>query len=121
MILSDKKTLSQKVKRIDELTSLLNRYRDEYYNNNNSLVTDREYDSLFDELKKLEEECEYSRSDSPVNSVGFETKSVLEKAEHKYPLLSLDKTKDILDVKKFVDKGDSVFMYKLDGLTVEKT
>lgn len=121
MILSDKKTLSQKVKRIDELTSLLNRYRDEYYNNNNSLVTDREYDSLFDELKKLEEECEYSRSDSPVNSVGFETKSVLEKAEHKYPLLSLDKTKDILDVKKFVDKGDSVFMYKLDGLTVELT
>lgn len=119
MILSDNKTLSQKVKRIDELTTLLNRYRDEYYNNNNSLVTDKEYDLLFDELKKLEEECEYSRSDSPTNSVGAETKSSLEKANHKYPLLSLDKTKDIIDVKSFVDKGDCVYMYKLDGLTVE--
>lgn len=119
MIWSDKRTLSKKVKRIDELTSLLNRYRDEYYNNNNSLVTDGEYDSLFDELKKLEEECEYSRSDSPTKTVGYETKSALEKAEHDVPLLSLDKTKSIADVKKFVDVSPTVFMYKLDGLTVE--
>ena len=64
-----------KIKRIKELNQLLNEYRDSYYNDSVSIVTDREYDDLFDELKKLEEETNIIMTNSPTQMVGYEVKS----------------------------------------------
>lgn len=107
-----------KVERIKELTQLLNEYRDSYYNDSVSIVTDREYDDLFDELKKLEEETNIIMTNSPTQMVGYEVKSELKKVKHSHPMLSLDKTKSVSDLKKFVKDEDCLLMCKMDGLTI---
>ena len=101
-------------KRIDEL----NTYRDEYYNNNNAVISDYEYDKLFDELKEMEDILNIYYSDSPTQQVGYTVVSNLEKVKHEYPLLSLDKTKSISDIVKFAGSFDLVLSAKMDGLTV---
>ena len=107
-----------KVKRIKELIKQLNQYRDSYYNNSISEVSDKEYDNLFDELKKLEEETNIVMANSPTQTVGYEVKSKLEKVRHSHPMLSLDKTKSVDDLKKFAGDKDCLLMCKMDGLTV---
>lgn len=107
-----------KVKRIKELTKQLNHYRDSYYNNSVSEISDYEYDNLFDELKKLEEETNIIMANSPTQTVGYEVKSKLEKVKHSHLMLSLDKTKSVDDLKKFADDKDCLLMCKMDGLTV---
>ena len=106
-----------KIERIITLTNQLNHYRDEYYNNQKSEISDFEYDQLFDELSALEQETGFVMSTSPTQTVGYETKSELTKVKHNHPMLSLDKTKDINDVVKFLDGRDGVVMAKMDGLT----
>ena len=96
----------------------LNQYRDSYYNNSVSKVSDQEYDNLFDELRKLEEETNIVMANSPTNTVGYEVKSKLEKVKHSHPMLSLDKTKSVDDLKKFAGDKDCLLMCKMDGLTV---
>ena len=64
-----------KIERIKELNQLLNEYRDLYYNDSVSKVTDREYDNLFDELKMLEEETNIIMVNSPTHTIGYEVKS----------------------------------------------
>lgn len=105
--------------RIKSLVKQLNIYCDEYYNNNNPSVSDEEYDKLFDELSKLEKDTGIVLSNSPTNSVGYEVKSKLEKVTHDTPLLSLDKTKNLEDVSKFMDNQPCLIMLKYDGLTVK--
>lgn len=107
-----------KVKRIKELTQQLNQYRDSYYNNSVSKISDQEYDDLFDELKKLEEETNIVMANSPTHTVGYEVKSKLEKVKHSHPMLSLDKTKSVDDLKKFAGGRDCLLMCKMDGLTI---
>ncbi len=107
-----------KIKRIKELTQQLNQYRDSYYNNSESKISDHEYDNLFDELKNLEEETGIIISNSPTQTVGYEVKSKLEKVRHSHPMLSLDKTKSVDDLKKFAGNKDCLLMCKMDGLTV---
>ncbi len=107
-----------KIKRIKELTEKLNQYRNSYYNNSVSEISDHEYDDLFDELKKLEEETNIVMSNSPTHTVGYEVKSKLEKVRHSHPMLSLDKTKSVDDLKKFASDKDCLLMCKMDGLTV---
>ena len=107
-----------KIKRIKELAEQLNQYRDSYYNNSVSEISDYEYDNLFDELKKLEEETGIIMSNSPIHTVGYEVKSKLEKVKHSHPMLSLDKTKSVDDLKKFAYDKDCLLMCKMDGLTV---
>lgn len=107
-----------KIERIKELNQLLNEYRDSYYNDSVSIVTDREYDDLFDELKKLEEETNIIMTNSPTQTVGYEVKSKLEKIKHSHPMLSLDKTKSVKDLKKFAKDEDCLLMCKMDGLTI---
>lgn len=107
-----------KVKRLKELTNQLNQYRDSYYNNSFSEVSDQEYDNLFDELKNLEEETNIIMANSPTHTVGYEVKTKLEKVKHSHPMLSLDKTKSVDDLKKFVGNKDCLLMCKMDGLTV---
>ncbi len=107
-----------KIKRIKELTEQLNQYRNSYYNNSVSEISDHEYDDLFDELKNLEEETGIIMSNSPTHTVGYEVKSKLEKVKHSHPMLSLDKTKSVDDLKKFAGDKDCLLMCKMDGLTV---
>ena len=107
-----------KIKRLKELTEQLNCYRDSYYNNSESLISDKQYDNLFDELQSLEEETGIVMSNSPTNTVGYEVKSKLEKVKHSHPMLSLDKTKSIDELKKFANNRDCILMCKMDGLTV---
>ena len=107
-----------KVKRIKELTQQLNQYRDSYYNNSVSEISDHEYDDLFDELKRLEEETNIVMANSPTYTVGYEVKSKLEKVKHSHLMLSLDKTKSVNDLKKFAGDKNCILMCKMDGLTV---
>ena len=107
-----------KINRLKELTGQLNHYRDLYYNSSESLVSDKQYDDLFDELQSLEEETGIVMSNSPTKTVGYEVKSKLEKVKHSHPMLSLDKTKSIDELKKFVNNRDCLLMCKMDGLTV---
>ena len=106
-----------KIKRIKELVELLNHYRNSYYNNQISEISDFEYDQLFDELTALEQETGFVMAVSPTQTVGYEVKSELAKVKHNHPMLSLDKTKDVNDVIKFLDGKEGVVMGKMDGLT----
>lgn len=106
-----------KIKRIKELVELLNHYRNAYYNNQVSEISDFEYDQLFDELLALERETGFIMAVSPTQTVGYEVKSELVKVKHNHPMLSLDKTKDVNDVIKFFDGKQGVAMAKMDGLT----
>lgn len=106
------------ITRIKELTKLLNHYRNEYYNKNNSKISDQEYDKLFDELKEKEDKTGFCLANSPTQTVGYEVKSELKKSIHKEPMLSADKTKDIEEIRKFISSREVVQSWKLDGLTI---
>ncbi|WP_143322646.1 NAD-dependent DNA ligase LigA [Clostridium sp. HBUAS56010] len=106
------------IERIKELTKLLNYHRNQYYNKNNSEISDQEYDKLFDELKEKEDKTGFCLANSPTQTVGYEVKSELEKSIHKYPMLSANKTKDIDEVNRFIGNKETVQSWKLDGLTI---
>ena len=105
------------IQRIKELVELLNHYRNEYYNNQKSEISDFEYDQLFDELSVLERETGFIMATSPTQTVGYEVKSELTKVKHNHPMLSLDKTKDWNEFVRYFGNKDVVGMIKLDGLT----
>ena len=106
-----------KIDRIKELVKQLNYHRNLYYNESRPEISDFEYDQLFDELRNLEQETGFVMAISPTQTVGYEVKSKLDKVTHNHPMLSLDKTKNIDDVIKFLDGKDGVVMAKMDGLT----
>ena len=107
------------ITKINDLVKKLNIYRHEYYNLNSPTISDSEYDKMFDELQKLEERSGIILSNSPTQTVGFEVLSNLNKVKHDIPLLSLDKTKDVGDLKRFINNQKYIIMAKLDGLTVK--
>lgn len=109
--------MDRKIKRLKELTEYLNKCRNTYYNENKSLITDYEYDNLYDELENLENETTISFANSPTKNVGFEVKSELKKVRHSHPMLSLDKTKSEQDLIKFASNKDCILSCKMDGLT----
>ena len=113
--------MSTVAKTITDLVSYLNKCRDAYYNASRPLISDAEYDKLFDELEKLENESGIILSNSPTQSVGYPVVSSLAKVKHKYPLLSLEKTKTADGISRFCASGDTLFMHKLDGLTCQLT
>ena len=106
-----------KIERIKKIVALLNHYRNEYYNNHKSEISDFEYDQLFDELSALEKETGFIMPTSPTQTVGYEVKSELTKVKHNHPMLSLDKTKDWDEFVRYFGSKDVVGMIKLDGLT----
>ncbi len=107
------------MEKIKSLVEKLNVYRNEYYNENRPSVSDEEYDKLFDKLSQLEKDSGIVLSNSPTQNVGYEVKSKLEKVTHDIPLLSLDKTKSLDDVSKFIGSQPCLIMLKYDGLTVK--
>jgi len=100
------------------LVETLNKYRNSYYNANKSLVSDAEYDKMFDELKKMEWNMNIVFSNSPTREVGYDVLSKLTKVIHTSPLKSLDKTKSYDDLVKFAGDKETILMIKMDGLTI---
>lgn len=107
--------------RVVFLTQTLNHYRHEYYNLNAPSVSDKEYDSLFDELSELEKSTGIQMANSPTRTVGYPAVSKLEKTTHEIPLLSLDKEKQTKGLLNFMGDSLVLLMLKLDGLTVKLT
>ncbi len=106
-----------KIDRIKELVKLIDYHDNLYYNESRPEISDSEYDNLFYELRDLEKETGFVMAVSPTQTVGYEVKSSLSKVMHNHPMLSLDKTKNIDDVIKFLNGKDGVIMAKMDGLT----
>lgn len=105
------------IKRIVELVSLLNKYRNAYYNQNESLISDKEYDALYDELMMLEQEYGLILTNSPTQTVGYEAVSQLSKVKHNHLLLSLGKTTEIKEFCDYFKGLPTLLMAKMDGLT----
>ena len=82
-------------KRIEDLVEQLNKASAVYYNGQDEMMSNYEWDAMFDELTKLENETGYVLSDSPTQRAGFEEEGSGEKEEHEYPALSLAKTKQV--------------------------
>lgn len=109
----------EKIVRLKELIEKANYYCDMYYNHDTSVISDQEYDALFDEIAQLEKETGVILKNSPTQTVGYKTVSELEKYVHETPLLSLGKAKLISDLVSFMNKGKTYLGLKLDGLTTE--
>ena len=110
-----------KNERMKELVSLLNKASRAYYQEAQEIMSNYEYDRLYDELKELEDELGITLSNSPTVNVGYEVLSELPKERHESPMLSLDKTKEVARLKEFVGNQMAVISWKMDGLTVVLT
>lgn len=110
-----------KKKRMRELVEMLNRARKAYEQEDSEIMSNYEYDHLYDELEKLENELGVTMSNSPTVNVGYEVLSELPKERHESPMLSLDKTKDPQRLKEFLGDQKAVISWKLDGLTIVLT
>ena len=110
-----------KMKRMQELVELLNKAGKAYYQDAQEIMSNYEYDALYDELKGLEEELGTVMASSPTVNVGYEVLSELPKERHESPMLSLDKTKEVARLKEFVGDQMAVISWKMDGLTVVLT
>ncbi|MBP3568877.1 MAG: NAD-dependent DNA ligase LigA [Lachnospiraceae bacterium] len=106
-----------KRERIAELVELLNKANYAYEQENREIMSNFEYDALYDELKKLEEETGYVMAQSPTINAGYEVLSELPKERHVAPMLSLDKTKDVGALKSFLGEKEGLLSWKMDGLT----
>lgn len=107
--------------RIKELTALLNEASKAYYQKDTEIMSNLEYDRLYDELVALEKETGIVLANSPTVHVGYEVLSELEKQEHPTPMLSLDKTKEVGALVDWLGNHEGVLSWKLDGLTVVLT
>ena len=109
------------LERIKELVSILNKAGKSYYSEGVEIMSNFEYDKLYDELVKLEEKTKIVLSDSPTVNVGYETLSELPKERHESPMLSLDKTKDREVLRDWLKDQTGLLSWKLDGLTIVLT
>ena len=110
-----------KKQRMQELVELLNRAGKAYYQEAHEIMSNYEYDALYDELAALEKELGTVMANSPTVNVGYEVLSELPKERHESPMLSLDKTKEISKLKEFVGNQKTMISWKLDGLTIVLT
>ncbi len=110
-----------KTNRIKELVRLLNEASKAYYQQDTEIMSNFQYDALYDELVSLEEETGLTLSNSPTVKVGYEVISELPKEAHPSPMLSLDKTKDVEALANWLGDKKGVLSWKMDGLTVVLT
>lgn len=108
-------------RRMQELVELLNRAAKAYYQDADEIMSNYEYDALYDELQALEAQTGVALSSSPTVNVGYEILSELPKERHPSPMLSLDKTKDVAGLQAFAGDQKVVMSWKMDGLTIVLT
>lgn len=113
--------MSDQMQKMREAVSLLNEAAKAYYQEDREIMSNLEYDKLYDELAKMEQETGVFLSASPTQWVGYELLSGLPKEEHGTPMLSLDKTKDADALKAWLGEKEGVLSWKLDGLTIALT
>ncbi len=109
------------LERIKELVELLNQAGRAYYQEDREIMSNREYDALYDELVALETKTGVVLANSPTIHVGYEVLSELVKEKHSSPMLSLDKTKDVDALAAWLSNQKGVLSWKMDGLTVVLT
>lgn len=109
------------IKRMKELAEKLDKAAREYYQNDREIMSNLEYDRMYDELQDLERETGTVLANSPTISVGYEAVEQLPKEEHESPMLSLDKTKEREALRSFMGGHKTLLSWKLDGLTIVLT
>ena len=110
-----------KIERMKELIPVLQEAAKAYYQEDREIMSNFEYDKLYDELEKLEKETGVTLAGSPTASVGYEALDELPKEAHETPMLSLDKTKDVEALRDFIGDHKTLLSWKLDGLTIVLT
>lgn len=113
--------MKDKSTRMRELINQLNQAAKAYYQEDREIMSNLEYDGLYDELVKLEEETGVVMADSPTVSVGYEALEELPKERHESPMLSLNKTKDPEELRSWLGNQKGLLSWKLDGLTIVLT
>ena len=112
---------NEKIEQMQNLIVLLNQASKAYYQESREIMSNFEYDKLYDELLALEAELGYTMASSPTVNVGYEVLSELPKERHEKPMLSLDKTKEVSKLKEFLGNQKAFVSWKLDGLTIVLT
>ena len=115
------KTENNKINRMKELIGILNEASYAYYAKDTEIMSNYEYDALYDELVALEEETGMVLSNSPTVSVGYEAVDELPKERHEKPMLSLAKTKSREELRDWLNGKEALLSWKLDGLTIVLT
>jgi len=113
--------MEQKKQRMQELVEVLNKASKAYYQDAAEIMSNYDYDKLYDELLALEKELGITMANSPTVNVGYEVLSELPKERHEKPMLSLDKTKEVSRLKEFLGSQKALISWKLDGLTIVLT
>ena len=113
--------MEDRIRRIKELVSILREAGKAYYQESREIMSNFEYDKLYDELVSLEKETGVTLSGSPSQQVGYEILSELPKETHGSPMLSLDKTKSVEDLQEWLGDQKGLLSWKMDGLTIVLT
>ena len=113
--------MDEKISRMKELAATLTAAAKTYYQESREIMSNYEYDKLYDELVELEKETGVVLSKSPTQNVGYEVLSELPKERHESPMLSLDKTKSTADLQEWLGDQTGILSWKLDGLTIVLT
>lgn len=112
---------SETMERIKYLVDTLNKAAKAYYAEDREIMSNREYDALYDELQSLEQETGIVLTNSPTVNVGFEAVDELPKERHESPMLSLGKTKSREELRDWLQGKAAILSWKLDGLTIVLT
>ena len=113
--------MDDKIKRMKELIPLLSEAAKAYYQESREIMSNFEYDRLYDELLKLEQETGTVFAGSPTQKVGYEILSELPKERHERPMLSLNKTKSVDELREWLGNQTGLLSWKMDGLTIVLT
>ena len=113
--------MEHSLQRMKELVEKLDQAAKAYYQEDREIMSNQEYDSLYDQLEQLEKETGTVLTNSPTVRVGYEAVNELPKEEHPSPMLSLDKTKDKEVLRGFIGNHKCLLSWKLDGLTIVLT
>lgn len=113
-----RRIMSERLEEIKKLTAQLNRAAKVYYQGHDEIMSNFEYDKLYDRLVQLEEETGIVLAGSPTQKVGYEVLGELPKERHQSPMLSLDKTKEVGELEEWLGGQEGLLSWKMDGLTV---
>lgn len=113
--------METKIQRMKELIPILREAAKAYYQESREIMSNLEYDRLYDELAALEKATGVILSGSPTQQVGYEILSELPKETHETPMLSLDKTKSVEDLQQWLGDKKGILSWKMDGLTIVLT